>query len=331
MQRTKFLLPLLLVFVCVVSSLFLVQFIFDAFGDRDSFPSITAEEEKMREYWRNEIQLYPADVVYRNFIDSYSAQDENGWHGAMHILASLLYERYGLEALQFCDESFQQACYHELMSSFAFEGKATQADEISDLCGKDWNCLHGVGHGLVMYYGYDQETLSATLSKCPQEHQNFIEGCQSGMFMEFITRTMGSSRGEIQKSTHQVDQNFCLEVELAYRDACHFVMVESIVARADQSQKDITASVNEYCLESAKGFEDACFKGAGFNIKFLTQNPSEGIALCEVVSGGHEEYRDTCLTTLAMQYSFFKKREISEEICDAVSTWKKDKCLVEIL
>lgn len=298
-------------------------------GRTDSVPPpIASGETELREYWKDQIQQHPAAAVYSSFIETYTSQDENKWHGAMHVLASLLYERYGIDALQFCDESFQQACFHELMSTFAYEGEITEESEINAHCGGNWNCLHGIGHGLVMYYGYDQENLTGVLSRCPSEPEAMpIAACQSGVFMEYITRTMGGSRGEIKKIAGQVDQGLCSEMEPEYRGPCNFVMVELIIAETGSSNEEIADSVGEYCRSSASGYEAECFTGAGFNVKFLTEEYDEGIALCESIAGDYQDHKDTCLIALAMQYMFFSKTQDSAMICEAASAEGKEECL----
>lgn len=331
LNRIKLPLKFIFITVSVLSVLFALvihQTVFSN-GDADaSVPLISATESELRHYWEREVKNNPADVVYDSFVESYIEQDENRWHWAMHVLASILYDRYGADALEFCDNSFQNACYHEIMSSFSYEGKVVEQSEIATLCEGNWNCSHGIGHGLVMYYGYDQETLTGILERCPIELSVVpIESCQSGVFMEFITRTMGAPRGELDAIKNTVDKDLCSEIEPAYRGPCHFVMVEFVVAHTDPTKKEVADAIGEYCRQFAVGYEDDCFIGAGFNAKFLTKEYTEGISLCKDIAGGQGEHEDSCLGALAMQYMFFNRKEISEMICDEVSLQGRETCL----
>lgn len=312
--------------------LFLSVFLYQYFtAEAEAAPMIDAPEPELRKYWEKQIKKNPPEEVYATFVASYTSQDENRWHAAMHILASIMYEKYGVDALKYCDDSFQQACFHELMSSYAYEGIAVEPKEIDALCKRGWSCLHGIGHGLVMYHGYDKAALDTALSKCPVLPKNdFVDGCHSGAFMEFITRTMGKSRLEMQKIAEKADKGLCFEVVPEYKAGCHFVMIELLVAEVESIDTEVADVIHTYCTTTAVGYEDACFKGAGFNIKFLVEGVDEGIALCQKIGGGNPAHSDSCLLTLATQYLLFSKQEDSKLVCDSVTPELRAKCIAGV-
>jgi hypothetical protein len=99
-----------------------------------------------------------------------------------------------------CNELFQSGCYHGVIQAyFAYEG--TDSAKVVGLCREhaemrddNWlhfQCVHGIGHGLVQDYGMN---LPRALAGCDLLGTYFdTESCYGGAFMEFILGGRGQS------------------------------------------------------------------------------------------------------------------------------------------
>ena len=99
-----------------------------------------------------------------------------------------------------CNELFQSGCYHGVIQAyFAYEG--TDSANVVGLCrdhaemrDSDWlhfQCVHGIGHGLVQDY---RMNLPRALAGCDLLGTYFdTESCYGGAFMEFILGGRGQS------------------------------------------------------------------------------------------------------------------------------------------
>ena len=93
-----------------------------------------------------------------------------------------------------CTELYQSGCYHGVIQArFMAMGEITAAD-VNDLCEMYkgdpadrfvlFQCLHGMGHGLTMFYGHD---LPVALEGCDHLSASWDQrSCYGGAFMENI-------------------------------------------------------------------------------------------------------------------------------------------------
>ena len=93
-----------------------------------------------------------------------------------------------------CTELYQSGCYHGVIQARFMEmGEITAAD-VNDLCEMYkgdpadrfvlFQCLHGMGHGLTMFYGHD---LPVALEGCDHLSASWDQrSCYGGAFMENI-------------------------------------------------------------------------------------------------------------------------------------------------
>jgi hypothetical protein len=99
-----------------------------------------------------------------------------------------------------CNEIFQSGCYHGVIQAF-FAYRGTDSASVASLCRttpgiKDNNwlhfqCVHGIGHGLVQTYTMN---LPHALTGCDMLGNGWdSESCYGGAFMEFIVGGRGQS------------------------------------------------------------------------------------------------------------------------------------------
>src|SRR5438094_8385415 len=90
-----------------------------------------------------------------------------------------------------CTEIFQSGCYHGVIQAYFERARAVDAAGVNALCGPyvadQWlrfQCVHGAGHGLTMFYDHD---LPRALAGCDLLGEAWDrESCYGGAFMENV-------------------------------------------------------------------------------------------------------------------------------------------------
>lgn len=114
-----------------------------------------------------------------------------------HIVGDELYKQEGANGIKICTDDFRNACSHAIVVGL-FSDKGEEAlSEITEACkqapggsGAYSMCFHGLGHGILAFYGYDMVRASETCQKIKKDttRQNSAEmpQCVSGTVMEII-------------------------------------------------------------------------------------------------------------------------------------------------
>lgn len=118
-------------------------------------------------------------------------------HQQAHKLGRMSYEVFGVNAFQGMDTTCHSGLIHGAMEAFLKE-KGTQnlSADIKKLCDSadtdfgHFECLHGVGHGVMAYSAYD---MPKALSACKNLADSFsTSSCFGGVFMENIIVSEGN-------------------------------------------------------------------------------------------------------------------------------------------
>lgn len=223
-----------------------------------------------------------------------------------------------------CTELFQSGCYHGVVQAyFAYEG--TDSAKVTQLCrdkpgisNSGWlrfQCVHGIGHGLVQTYTMD---LPRALSGCDMLGNAWdSESCYGGAFMEFIVGGRGQSHhphlalpndslGSVGMASSSMDHAAmapsppfkarnpddllypCSVLGPKYQRACYQMQAGLIVERTGLD----FAKVAAVCETAPEAMRATCYQGIGTYVSGVTtRNPSESIRLCSM---GSTRYRPWC-------------------------------------
>lgn len=115
-----------------------------------------------------------------------------------HTVGDVLYTQKGLQGIADCTQDFRNACSHTIVVGALNEfgpGPDTQK-KIDDACkaapggiGAYTMCYHGLGHGVLAFFGYD---MAKTVAFCEQtgtaeyEYEQYPQ-CVSGAVMEILS------------------------------------------------------------------------------------------------------------------------------------------------
>lgn len=236
-----------------------------------------------------------------------------------------------------CSDMFSSGCYHGVIQAY-FENRAggVDAEAVNELCRSyedsdspdaRWilfQCLHGMGHGLTMYYDFD---LPKALETCDMLDENWDrESCYGGAFMENIMAATSphhpatvlagaGGEGEAEgtggrgagdhavagpgdhahgdgsdwKPLDPEDPLYpCSVMEDRYLQQCYLMQTSAML----QMNGGDLGEAAESCLDAPEGMRPTCFQSLGRDISSHTrQDPERSAEECFEVD---ERYRTSC-------------------------------------
>lgn len=282
------------------------------------------------------ISNHEIQEAYAVFKERYASIDQGSQHQAAHLFGEALYEKGGLDLFSTCDQSFGFGCYHSFISLALKEHGESVAQELDAKCVAAYGveglgCSHGIGHGLLSYFGYDIGGLGKALTLCESlAWKHPYGGCRDGVFMEYDFQTMAQGDGG---SIRPVDPKKpllpCTEVDTDSRVACFFglpaLWIASNVAAID--------GMAAWCeaITSVAG-RAACYRGIGYgNAPVVSFSVPEIVTACDRIPS--EEGRLQCREGGAwMLYADPALRDTAESVCTSGLTEAQSaRCLNEYL
>ena len=137
-----------------------------------------------------------------------------------------------------------------------------------------YQCLHGLGHGLMIYSGYD---LPGSLRTCDALQTGFARvSCSGGVFME----NFNSSYGVTSKYVRASDPIYpCNAVSARHKLYCYLLVTANIL-RLDGGDLRRTA---EACRRSEPAWVSTCFESFGRDASGIAGRSSErALASCRL-------------------------------------------------
>lgn len=215
---------------------------------------------------------------------------EQNCHRIAHAMGSAALERYkGRVGKAFSEGSSScwSGYYHGILEHAFQTEKLTQftSDELArisrkfcddpDVRATSWiayQCVHGLGHGLMITTALD---LPLALESCNKLNGEWDQqSCKGGVFMENINTSYGATSEYIKKDDLLYPCNMVKEGDKLY---C-YLMQTSYILRQNGWNWDATA---ELCTRSDKGWVATCFQSYGRDASGSTrQNATEILRLC---------------------------------------------------
>jgi hypothetical protein len=204
-----------------------------------------------------------------------------------------------------CDDRYQSGCYHGILQRY-FDARIglplAQSVLLAPCDGlrgtreqfRLFDCLHGVGHGLMMYHRYDA---SASLKDCDRLASDWDQrSCYSGVFMENNMGARLQMFGDEQLGMHRHsrpgpsvvlfkpnDLNYpCNATPVHYRRECYELQADLILPAVKQDYRKAAAACD------GAGTPDLvreCYAGLGRNASGAAAFQYDGIKKrCDQVS-----------------------------------------------
>lgn len=210
-----------------------------------------------------------------------------------------------------CDTRYQSGCYHGILQRY-FDARMgmplAQRVLVAPCDGlrstkeqfRLFDCLHGTGHGLMLYHSYD---LNASLRDCDRLAADWDQrSCYSGVFMEhnMAARTQSFGEGMFGMHRHSMPaagavlfkpndlQYPCSSTPQRYRLECYELQADLILPAVKQDYQQ----AGRVCDGAgAEAFVQACYAGLGRNASGGSAFQSAGIKRrCEKSSAAGMPY-----------------------------------------
>jgi hypothetical protein len=220
-----------------------------------------------------------------------------------------------------CTESFSSGCYHGVIQAYFQDRGVADSASIGSLCepykvGEQsrwilFQCVHGMGHGLTMYYGHH---LPKALEGCDLLADNWDrQSCYGGAFMENVMAATAPHHPATVLATgggsHDADDDMagagappekpwkaleptdhlypCTVMEDRYRHQC-YMMQTSVMLYLNGN--DLQAA-SRSCDMAPPRMRPTCHQSLGRDISARTRDPKEAEGHCRA---GSELYRGNC-------------------------------------
>lgn len=152
----------------------------------------------IRSFWREQIKASDGASAAEDFYATAlsKATPSIDAHTLAHLFGEALYEEVGLAGIGYCRTDFEFGCFHSFFALAVKEKGIEILPILDDACVEAFGtaylpCQHGLGHGIVVYTGYD--ALLEALTLCEKIRWQPLGGCSSGVFMEHNFHTMAAS------------------------------------------------------------------------------------------------------------------------------------------
>ena len=221
-----------------------------------------------------------------------------------------------------CDESNQSGCYHGVLQSYLVSKKQIGPAEVNGVCesfrgpkADRWilfQCVHGTGHGLTMYYAHD---LPRALKDCDYLNTTWDQrSCYAGAFMENIVNEQmpkDMAHGDGHEGMHHeasasaskwkaLDKNDllypCSIMDARYLPACYEMQTAAILYL---NGGDIGAAART-CDTAPTSMPLICYQSLGRDISaFANQDHARAIEMCAL---GTAKYQPWCYFGLVKSF-----------------------------
>ncbi len=261
-------------------------------------------------------------------------------HLAAHVFGDVLYAREGMDGFPVCGPEFGYGCYHGFMGAVISERGIQAVGELDAACIRGHGslglgCFHGLGHGLVSYYGYGVPDLNKALSVCGTlSWKGMYGGCADGAFMEYNLRTMQSDTGGTPRSfSAETPDEPCGSVASQFKIVCQFNQGEWW-RQSLNGEVGASSRIGRFCVSLTNTEErSACFRGIGYSYAVpLDFDAAKGVDFCEQYRSVSGDANLWCREGYAWALHATNARDAAQSVCsEGLSKPESNRCLNEYL
>ena len=178
-----------------------------------------------------------------------------------------------------------------------------------------YQCVHGLGHGLMIYTSYN---LPLALETCDELATDWDQSsCSGGVFMENVTPSLGATTQWVKDDDPVYPCNFVAKRHKYY---CYLMVTSRILALNGYDWEDTAAT----CRGVEKNWVSICFQSYGRDASGSTrQDPAEIVRLCGLAA----RWASDCIYGAARDVTSNDANATrSREVCEAADGSLKDVC-----
>jgi hypothetical protein len=219
-------------------------------------------------------------AAYAQFLEEGNAMPYDKAHVLAHIIGELLYDTEGFNGISYCTDDFNYGCYHGFSSRAVERDGETIIETLLASCGESAiDCEHGMGHGLLAYYG--DQNVNKALQRCIPESDPANGGCRNGVMMEYLLNTMRKADARtLMPYDPEAPDSPCQAIDAEYKPNCYFELAALWRVWSVSRGEDRAAQMQAmgHCEQVADAsLRDICFKGAGGQISYVFERDDGSI------------------------------------------------------
>ena len=241
----------------------------------------TESLQKEEKLWRDRIAQVGADEAYKEFAESVRNLSSNEQHTKAHYFGGALYKEEGIPGLPVCDVRFSQGCFHEFLGEAISSHGLQVFPQLANKCANEiapnsFYCQHGLGHGLVALFGYDEQAIKKALAECDRiVESDVLNGCYTGVFMEYNLQLV--SHGGVNAPRNMTQENAlspCYDLAGIAQWICFFARAQwwqkAMVQNGMTSEQSMLETAQMCAKIREEWWRDVCFRGLGHIVAFET-------------------------------------------------------------
>ncbi len=293
-------------------------------------------------YWNGRIETIGGERAYEELAGDIASSRPQEQHTRAHEFGGALYTVLGVEGIAICDSRFSFACHHEFLGRAIHDLGLSSVVPLNQKCfdslsKSPLSCQHGIGHGIVSFLGYDEDSFMRALEVCRDlPYGDPIGGCYGGVFMEYNMQIMLGEEGKLRPLKGEEWLAPCDTLPSEYQSACAYWQPQwwNITLR-DRGMLDIPERykfMGSQCeqLGSSSLVHD-CFGGIGNIVPASVEfDPVKSRSLCEVVSST-PLYQLLCKSTAANSLTLGGggQKGDGRVVCDGLMSDHLEYCLAQ--
>lgn len=285
-------------------------------------------EDEMKKY----LKIFGVEKLRNKLISDSEGGSKFDCHQQAHKLGRMSYGIFNIKAFQTMDTSCHSGLIHGAMEAFLKEiGTANLALDIKSLCDKadtafgKFECLHGVGHGVMAFDDYDMPSALDSCKKLADDYSR--ESCFGGVFMENII----VSEGNGVVPAHQTkwvssDPYFpCSGVnqEERLQIQCYLMQTSRMLNMFGYDFK----KVSQTCQGAPSNMKSTCFQSMGRDASGQTlRDPLKTESICKLAPSNF--YQDCLKGALYVFIEFWGDSMTNQPhgLCQALNEFDKSYC-----
>jgi hypothetical protein len=270
-------------------------------------------------------------------LEELAAEDEEVRHRAhhyVHEVGRLSYHHYGslTEAFRRCADSADSGCYHGVLQAYFAADPSFVAEDVANFCNGgaipasatwilEFQCLHGLGHGLAVFFDHQVQQPLTYCDRLRTEGER--DSCYGGVFMENIVfaEMREGDAAPAAPARAANPQNPCLAVGEQYKRTCYVEQAKAILL--DNGHEVVTAF--RECEQAPPRYVVPCYQGMGAAIStFTVWDPDRTAELCTL---GNDPYRIWCFAgAIKVLFGVHRTADGAIDLCMTVPAEFKTFC-----
>ncbi len=281
------------VFVIVILVSFFYFKIDDLSGDKSAI--LRLEEEYIKKEstlfkdsgaWGLLLAKRGGEEASRQIIARYADQPYTVNHDIGHLAGDLFYRNFETGALSFCGESLGVGlgCHHQVVITAIAHYGIGVISRLAKTCVETYGrlidfCAHGIGHGVMEFYGDDEPALVKALDSCEKlevttggvadkKRDNASGYCFSGVMMQYQRTLLAHRILQEGIPVRPVDENnptapCSTSVPERFRRDCYLSLGQWWSAYYGQKYLQMSG----FCTSVPADYQSYCYRGIGVDIR----------------------------------------------------------------